>query len=648
MAMTESKYTFPELDGEEKLIAAIKHIASALGAYTNLTDEARRVLADLGTQLTSIAQPDETNDETISEIASLLDAVQEKVMRCEADRYMIWDVAGPDEALEYLNAVDEARKLIERLESFPLDNPEDEDKRNELQRRARDVLQNALVRLEEEFKHILLQNRQVFGPVHTPLSFSDGDSLDLGGDSIEGSVYKDCISRMSEEIVDFIGKGAVPKLRSIANLMFNSKWDRECTQAYISVRKDAFEECLFMLNVDEKLNIDEVSSMSWASWKSKIRRWLQAVKIFVRVFLASEICLCDQIFGELGSVTLCFLKASKGSILQLLDFGHAISIGPKKPERVFLILDMHEMLTAFLPDIEALYMGDEGSLVTLKYHELLRRLGDSVRAAYVDFENIIASDNSTNPKSGGLHPLSKHVMNYIKTLADYAETLNVVFKDQNEERDHTELLSANLIQTTGGFSSSSSSKLTPISRRFASLATLLEGNLNTKSKLYKNASLQHLFMMNNINYMARKVKGSELKPIFGNEWIGKHNGLCHKYAMDYERASWGSALSLFKDSGVVDLGSYSARKILIKERLRSFYIAFEENYRTQTAWTVTDIELREDLRISISCKVIPAYRSFVGRYLGSIDNRYIKYSADDLENYLLDLFEGTPKSLSKK
>ena len=178
MAMAESKCTFPELDGEEKLIAAIKHIASALRAYTNLTDEARRVLADLGTQLTSIAQPDEKNGETISEIASLLDAVQEKVMCCEADRYMIWDVAG-DEAFEYLNAVDEARKLIERLEGFPLDNPENEDKRNELQRRARDVLQNAMVRLEEEFKYILVQNRQAFGPVHTPLRSSDTDNLDL-------------------------------------------------------------------------------------------------------------------------------------------------------------------------------------------------------------------------------------------------------------------------------------------------------------------------------------------------------------------------------------------------------------------------------------------------------------------------------------
>ena len=146
--------------------------------------------------------------------------------------------------------------------------------------------------------------------------------------------------------------------------------------------------------------------------------------------------------------------------------------------------------------------------------------------------------------------------------------------------------------------------------------------------------------------MVRKVRGSELKPIFGDEWIINHNWKCHKYAMAYERACWGSVLSLLNDRGISNpKGSGSTWKILLKERLRSFYLAFEEIYRTQTAWTVTDEEFRGDLRISISLKVIPAYRSFVGRYCSSLDDKYIKYSADDLESYLVDLFDGTPKSL---
>ena len=135
-------------------------------------------------------------------------------------------------------------------------------------------------------------------------------------------------------------------------------------------------------------------------------------------------------------------------------------------------------------------------------------------------------------------------MNYIKILADYGETIDVLFKDHNEERDHSELLSPDRIQTMGINSSGSSSKLTPAGRCFVSLATLLEQNLDARSKLYSDAALQHLFLMNNMHYMVQKVRGSELKPIFGDEWIRKHNWICYKCALEYERASWASTILL--------------------------------------------------------------------------------------------------------
>lgn len=50
----------------------------------------------------------------------------------------------------------------------------------------------------------------------------------------------------------------------------------------------------------------------------------------------------------------------------------------------------------------------------------------------------------------------------------------------------------------------------------------------------------------------------------------------------------------------------------------------------------------EDLRLRILMTVIPAYRSFFGKYeflWGQ--SKLIKYTPEDLENLLLDLFEGT-------
>ncbi|TQD72845.1 hypothetical protein C1H46_041627 [Malus baccata] len=187
-------------------------------------------------------------------------------------------------------------------------------------------------------------------------------------------------------------------------------------------------------------------------------------------------------------------------------------------------------------------------------------------------------------------------------------------------------------------------RIFPMVRHFRSLTATLEGNLDEKSRLYKDPSLQHVFLMNNLRYMAQKVKGDELRPIFGDGWLRKCNGKFQQQALNYQRSSWSSILNLLKEEGIQNPGSNSISKTL-KERLRSFYLAFEEIYKSQTTWFIPDPQLREDVQISASLNVIQAYRTFVGRHSNDISDKLIKYSADDLQNYLLDLFEGSPKSL---
>jgi hypothetical protein len=75
---------------------------------------------------------------------------------------------------------------------------------------------------------------------------------------------------------------------------------------------------------------------------------------------------------------------------------------------------------------------------------------------------------------------------------------------------------------------------------------------------------------------------------------------------------------------------------------KSFNVAFQELYRTQTAWKVADAQLREELRIAVSERLIPAYRAFLGQ--GSRHPaRHVKCSLEDLEDYMLDFFEGAQK-----
>ncbi|KAF5748927.1 exocyst complex component EXO70B1 [Tripterygium wilfordii] len=650
MAMGDNNDSMvPGLEGEENLIAAAKHLVRALGSKKNLTDDEKKVLADLGKQLSTIATVNETavnenKGEGINEIELQLNAVQEKITSWEVDESIIWD-GGSTEGHEYLNAVDEARNLTERLDRLCEDKGDDE---NELLRRAHNVIQMAMARLEEEFRHILVEHRQPLEPEHLSFRSSEEDAADVGSinsfgdDSFEEPIHRDGVSRTSEEyIVDLVNPDVISDLSCIANSMFQSNYHHECSQVYISVRKDAFEEYLFILEM-EKLSIEHLLKMEWRALNSKIKRWIRAMKIFVRLYLSREKWLSEQIFGDLGSLSsVCFVEASKASILQLLNFGEAVSIGPHKPEKLFPFLDMYELLLSLIPDIDALYSGEAGSCVRNEYDDVIKRLGDSVRAAFLEFENAIASSTSTNPfAGGGIHHLTRYVMNYIKTLTDYSETLNLLLDDCDRETFSPEMSPA---KEEGKTSGGTSPNISPMALHFRSVASILECNLEEKAKLYKDPSLVHIFLMNNIYYMTQKVKDSELRHLFGDDWIRKHNWKFQQHEMNYERATWSSILALLKDEGNSSSGSIS--KTHLKERFRRFYLSFEEVYKTQTAWLIPDLQLREDLRISTSLKVIQAYRTFLGRHINHVSDKHIKYSADDLQNYLLDLFEGSPKSL---
>lgn len=92
---------------------------------------------------------------------------------------------------------------------------------------------------------------------------------------------------------------------------------------------------------------------------------------------------------------------------------------------------------------------------------------------------------------------------------------------------------------------------------------------------------------------------------------------------------------------------------MLKERFKSFNTLFEEIHKIQSTWIVADDQLRTELRISIDEVVIPAYRSFLGRFQQYLENgrhpeKYIKYSPEDLETYINELFEGTSGSMSKR
>jgi len=633
--------------GEDRVLATAQQIVKSLNTPKEVREDMLLIFSSFDNRLSNISNL--INGEDSKAEDDRFDAAEKVILRwdsnsVEGSRRSLNLEEPQVEVHEYLLAVDE---ILNRMDELSVRSD------TEIVDRAETAIQVAMSRLEDEFRHIMIQNtvpldaERLYGSIRrTSLSFpvNDGEIVD---DDFESFSEEDRSSTQrfhergasigDDVSVDLIDAKAVDDLKDIADRMLRSGYEKECVQAYSSVRRDALDECLAILGVD-KLSIEEVQKIEWNSLDEKMKKWIQAVKIVVSVIVSREKVLCDHIFHDADGIKeICFNETVKGCVMQLLNFGEAIAIGRRSPEKLFRILDMYDVTADALPDLEAM-VTDE--FVINEAKGVLCGLGEAATGTFVEFENAVQSETSKKPmQSGDIHPLTRYVMNYLKLIVEYSDTLNLLL-ESGEDDGFDALQNDN---------DNDNSKLSPVAHRLLLLISSLQSNLEAKSKLYEDNALQYIFLMNNFLYVVQKVKDSDLGEVLGDNWVRKRRGQIRQYATSYLRASWSKALSCLKDEGVGGSTSNTA-KVALKERFKNFNTCFEEIYRVQTAWKVPDAQLREELRISISEKVIPAYRSFLGRFGNQVESgrhagKYIKYTADDLESYLLDFFEGTPRVL---
>ncbi|XP_068334921.1 exocyst complex component EXO70A1-like [Pyrus communis] len=586
----------------------------------------------------------------------------------EARERMIFD-GQRDEIDRYLQAVDEIQRS---LSSATLSSEGEQSKLNS-------AIQIAMARLEDEFRNILLNHTTPIEPdslssadpsssthscvadsssefedysaeddggLTTPKASSvyagDVDELLQRGDSSNTSSYR---SASSIRELDLIPSDAVFDLRNIAERMIAAGYLRECIQVYGGVRKGTVDSSFRKLGI-EKLSIGDVQRLPWEQLETKIRRWIRAAKACVRTVFASEKKLCEQIFNGIGTAIddACFMETVKGPAIQLFNFAEAISISRRSPEKLFKILDLHDALMDLMPDIESVFESKSSESIRIQAVEILSRLAEAARGILSEFENAVLREPSRVPVPGGtIHPLTRYVMNYISLISDYKQTLHelIVSKPSTGSRYSGD-------PTTPDMEFAELEEKTPLALHLIWIIVILQFNLDGKSKHYKDASIAHLFMMNNVHYIVQKVKGSpELREMIGDDYLRRLTGKFRQAATSYQRATWVGVLYCLRDEGLHVSGSFSSgvSKSALRERFKSFNAMFEEVHRTQATWLIPDTQLREELRISISEKLIPAYRSFLGRFRSHIESgkhpeNYIKYSTEDLETAVLDFFEG--------
>ena len=160
----------------------------------------------------------------------------------------------------------------------------------------------------------------------------------------------------------------------------------------------------------KKLSIGDIQRLEWETLETKIRRWIRAAKVCVRILFASEKRLCEQIFEGLGSGTddACFIETVKGPVIYVFNFAEAISISRQSSKKLFKILDLHDALSDLLPDVDVVFQSKSSESIRVQAVEIQTRLTEAARGILSEFENAVLREPSRVPVPGGtIHPLTR-------------------------------------------------------------------------------------------------------------------------------------------------------------------------------------------------------------------------------------------------
>ncbi|XP_064984289.1 exocyst complex component EXO70C1-like [Musa acuminata AAA Group] len=596
-------------------------------------------------------EPPEIPESTVEKFVIL---VEEEIAKYETGEEK-WPSC--DDELSLLDAIDRVSKLTSAVAKFS-----SELKYNEAMNHSGSVLHHAMCFLEDEFHSLLQDSRTKQEAASSSSRTKQLPSLIYRFHEPERSVSPSSESSPCESSQAYIPENT-ERLHRIADAMISAGYVTECCQVFSIARRNAFEAGLPSLGF-EKVGIEDVIKMAWENLESEIATWVKAFRHTITASFTAERELCEAVFASHRAISdRLFLGFANGAIVQLLTFAEAVTMTKRSAEKLFKVLDVYEAMRDVLPTVEALLPDDgeqdEPSVFAdpkTEISSLRYRLGEAAVAIFCDLESSIKADNSKTPVPGGaVHPLTRYVMNYLKYACEYKSTLEQVFKEHkhaekpssfDEDRENS--------QTSGGgdgdrnSNSSGNDNYNPFAAQLIEVMDLLHSNLESKSKLYKDLALSNIFLMNNGRYIAKKVKGSpEIHQLLGETWYRKRSSDLRQYHKNYQRETWSKLLACLRDDGLQVRGSVA--KPVLKERFKSFNAMFDEIHKAQSSWVVSDEQLQSELRVSVSAVVVPAYRSFLGRFSQYLDpgrqtEKYIKFGPEDLENLIDELFDGTPSS----
>ncbi|OIW16482.1 hypothetical protein TanjilG_32152 [Lupinus angustifolius] len=618
-------------NGEEKLLAVARHIAKTLGHNNiNMADDILQIFSNFDGRFSKENLSDKVLDSDHRSCVALdhsLKSLDQRISHFVSSDHPIW--ADSADSAAFLDAVDDLVAALSEWSSLAADKSV-----GACIARTEDMLQQAMFRLEDEFRWLMERGGESYD-LTRPYSKSTENNMPFDSEEDEEEEQQIPVALPVTDydiVIDALPSGTINDLHEIAKRMVAGGFRKECSHVYSSCRREFLEESLSRLGL-QKLSVEEVHKKTWQELEDEIERWIKASNVALRILFPSERRLCDRVFfGFSSAADLSFMEVCRVSAIQLLNFADSVAIGSRSPERLFRILDVFETLRDLIPEFESLFSDQYSVLLRNEAITIWKRLGEAIKGIFMELENSIRRDPAkVAVPGGGLHPITRYVMNYLLAASRSRISLEQVFEEYPKLDDRV--------------ASSTSS----LSVQMDWIMELLQTNLEAKSKIYKDTALSYVFLMNNGRYIVQKVKDSELGTLLGDDWIRKHTAKVWQYHVQYQRSSWNKVLGILKlDNSNGSMGANGFAKT-IKEKMKLFNTQFEEICKVQCTWFVFDEQLREEIRISLEKILLPVYGNFIVRFrsvpeLDKLGDKYIRYGTEDIEAKINELFQGTSGS----
>ncbi|BFG18669.1 hypothetical protein CerSpe_049440 [Prunus speciosa] len=473
------------------------------------------------------------------------------------------------------------------------------------------LLEAALEKLENEFRRLLMEHS-------VPLPMSSSSSL---GEQA-------CIAPSPLPVL------VIQKLQAIIGRSIANNRLEKCISIYVEVRSSNVRASLQALNLDYlEISIAEFNDVQ--SIEGYIAQWGKHLEFAVKHLFEAEYKLCNDVFERIGlDVWMgCFAKiAAQAGILAFLQFGKTVTESKKDPIKLLKLLDIFASLNKLRLDFNRLF----GGAACIEIQNLTRDLIKSVidGAAEIFWELLLQVQlqrQNPPPPDGSVPKLVSFITDYCNKLLgdDYKPLLTqvlIIDRSWKHEKFQEKLLINEVLE----------------------IIKAIEINLETWIKAYEDASLSNLFAMNNHWHLYRHLKGTKLGVLLGDAWLKEHEQYKDYYAAVFLRDSWGKLPGHLSREGLILFsGGRATARDLVKKRLKTFNEAFDDMYKKQSNWIVSDKDLREKTCHLIVQAVVPVYRSYMQNYGPLVEqdassSKYAKYSVQTLEKMLLSLFQPKP------